>query len=73
MSSYRDFPLDVSDSPIEYQKSVLTDVIDEAIREGVISTDEGTTLQQRVSSIDSLTEADQYWNTLFDEYDLPDD
>lgn len=60
----------VSDSPIEHQKRVLTSVIDEAVREELVSDAEAEQLRRRLDSIESMASIDRFWNDLCAEYEL---
>ncbi|MBX0297543.1 hypothetical protein [Haloarcula nitratireducens] len=57
-------------SGLEYQRGLLADTIQEAVIQGVLDPAEAQLLKQRLQDIDSLTEADDLWTHIEEEYDI---
>jgi hypothetical protein len=60
----------MSETPLEYQKDVLSTVVDEAVHEGMTSEAEAERLRNRLESIESMQSVDQFWDDLSQEYEL---
>lgn len=57
-------------SEIDYQKSLLDDVVEEAVEQRLITTEDAEDIRDRVSSADSPRAVDDCWDDLRQDYDL---
>lgn len=60
----------VADSPLDYQQTVLAEVVTEAASEGLLSDDDSTKIKAQAAQAESLTDIDQLWKTLVENYCL---
>lgn len=60
----------MADSPLDYQQTVLAEVVTEAASEGLLSDDDSTKIKAQAAQAESLTDIDQLWKTLVENYCL---
>jgi hypothetical protein len=60
----------MSETPLEYQKTVLETVVDEAVDTGLTSEREAEQLRDRLESVESMRSIDRLWDDLSQEYEL---
>jgi hypothetical protein len=60
----------MSETPFEYQKTVLETVVDEAVDTGLTSEREAQQLRDRLESVESMRSIDRLWDDLSQEYEL---
>ncbi|WP_135303810.1 hypothetical protein [Haloarcula amylovorans] len=58
---------------LEYQLTLLADVIQKAVVQGVLSPEQAETLKTQLAECSSLEDVDDFWELLEAEYDLLND
>jgi hypothetical protein len=62
--------IDMTETPLQYQKEVLETVVDEAVASGLTSETEAEQLRDRLESLESMRSVDRLWDDLSQEYEL---
>ncbi|MBX0296376.1 hypothetical protein [Haloarcula nitratireducens] len=57
---------------LEYQLTLLADVIQKAVVQGVLGPEQATALKSQLAECESLEDVDAFWELLEEEYDVLD-